>query len=98
MLGWDKVCMPIAIGGLGIRKLTTFNKTLLGKWPWHFRVEETQLWRRVVTLKFGEELGVGRGPPSWEGVFMGVVCGEVFKWVGMFLAKTSNLRLGWGIE
>ena len=31
LLGWDKVCMPIANGGLGIRKLTTFNKALLGK-------------------------------------------------------------------
>ena len=29
-LGWDKVCMPIANGGLGITKLTTFNKALLG--------------------------------------------------------------------
>ena len=26
LLGWDKVCMSIAYGGLGIRKLTTFNK------------------------------------------------------------------------
>ena len=32
LLGWDKVCMPMANGGLGIRKLTTFNKALLGKW------------------------------------------------------------------
>ena len=31
LLGWDKVCMPVANGGLGIRKLTTFNKALLGK-------------------------------------------------------------------
>ena len=31
LVGWDKVCAPIAIGGLGIRKLTTFNKALLGK-------------------------------------------------------------------
>ena len=31
LLGWDKVCMPIANGVLGIRKLTTFNKVLLGK-------------------------------------------------------------------
>ena len=32
LLGWDKVCLPIANGGLGIRKLTTCNKALLGKW------------------------------------------------------------------
>ena len=53
--------MPIAKGGLGTRKLTTFNKALLGKWLWGFRIEENRLWRRVVALKFGEELGGGGG-------------------------------------
>ena len=49
--------MPIANGGLGIRKLTTFNKALLGKWLWCFGIEENRLWRKVVALKFREELG-----------------------------------------
>ena len=53
------MCTLIANGGLGIRKLTTFNKALLGKWLWRFGVEGTWVWRRVVTLKFGEELGGG---------------------------------------
>ena len=66
LVGWDKVCAPKVNGGLGIRKLTTFNKALLGKWLWRFGVEETRLWRRVVALKFGEEWGgwsskLGRG-------------------------------------
>ena len=31
LVGWDKVCAPLKNGGLGVRKLTTFNKALLGK-------------------------------------------------------------------
>ena len=32
LVGWDKVCAPMKDAGLGVRKLTTFNKALLGKW------------------------------------------------------------------
>ena len=58
------MCAPMANGGLGIRKLTTFNKTLLGKWLWQFGMKESRLWRKVVASKFGEELGVGNRLPS----------------------------------
>ena len=98
LLGWDKMCMPMAKGGLGIRKLTTFNKALLGKWLWCFGVEENRLWRRVVVGKFGENWGGGGGPLSWEGVLMVVVCGEVSKWAREFLTKMSSIRLEWEIE
>ena len=96
LLGWEKVCMPIANGGLGIRKLTTFNKALLGKWLWRFGIEENRLWRRVVALKFGEEWG--GGPLSWEGVLTVVVYGKVSRKAGIFSTKMSSIRLGWGIE
>ena len=88
--------LPIAKGGLGIRKLTTFNKALLGKWLWRFGIEENRLWRRVIALKFGEELG--GGPLSWERVVMVVVYGEVSGWAGEFFTKMSSIRLGWGIK
>ena len=84
------MCAPKANGGLGVRKLTTFNKALLGKWLWRFGVEETHLWRRVVALQFGEEWGDGL--PSWVGVFTGVVYGEVSRKVGRFLANVFSLR------
>ena len=80
LLGWDKMCMPIANDGLGIRKLTTFNKALLRKWLWHFGIEENRLWSRVVTLKFGEEWGgwtskLGRGVHGcglWRSIQIGL--------------------------
>ena len=78
LVGWDKVCAPIANSGLGIRKITTFNKALLGKWLWWFGKEEDQWWRRVVASKYREEWG--DGPQSWVAEFMSVVCGEVFAW------------------
>ena len=59
LVGWDKVRVPITNGGLGIRKITTFNKVLLGKWLWRFGNEENWLWRRVVVSKYGEEWGDG---------------------------------------
>ena len=96
LVGWDKVCAPMANGGLGIRKLTTLNKALLGKWLWWFGNEETWLWRWVVALKFGEEWG--GWTLSWAGEFMGVVYEEVFIWVGRILEKALSLLLGWEIE
>ena len=72
LVGWDKVCAPIANGGLGIRKLTTFNKALLGKWLWRFGKEEDQLWRRVVASKYGED---------WGGGGMDLKAGEESSWV-----------------
>ena len=86
----------MANNGLGIRKLATFNKTLLGKWLQRFGVEENRLWRRVVAINFGEEWGDGL--VSWARVFLDVVCGEAFVGVGRILVNILVLRFGWGIE
>ncbi|KAL4595448.1 hypothetical protein ACB092_12G092200 [Castanea dentata] len=40
---WDKVCLPLECGGLGIRRVGLFNKALLGKWLWRFGKEKHRL-------------------------------------------------------
>lgn len=34
---WSKVCLPKEVGGLGIKDLGLFNRSLLGKWWWRWR-------------------------------------------------------------
>jgi hypothetical protein len=57
LVNWQQVCSPIQYGGLGIRKLSVFNKALLGKWLWRYAVERGALWRQVVDSKYGSQWG-----------------------------------------
>ena len=57
MVIWDDVCLSKEKGGLGIRRLATLNKALLGKWAWRFAVEDNPMWKKVITLKYHIEEG-----------------------------------------
>ncbi|XP_042974721.1 uncharacterized protein LOC122306358 [Carya illinoinensis] len=57
LIKWDKVCTPLSCNGLGVRKLKTFNKTLLGKWLWHYHQEGDALWRNILDVKYGSVWG-----------------------------------------
>jgi hypothetical protein len=57
LVSWLKVCTPISKGGLGIRNLLMFNRTLLGKWLWQFGIDRDAWWRVVVDSKFGSLWG-----------------------------------------
>ena len=57
LVAWEKVCSPLEMSGLGIRKLVHFNQALLVKRLWRFGQEGTHLWRRVVATKYGEGQG-----------------------------------------
>lgn len=54
LVSWLTVCLNKKVGGLGIIKLATLNKVLLGKRLWRFVNEKDRLWRKVVKGKFGE--------------------------------------------
>jgi len=43
LVAWEKVCSPLEMGGLGVRKLVHFNQDLLGKRLWSFGQEGTHL-------------------------------------------------------
>ena len=57
LVAWEKVYLPCELGGLGIWKLVPFNQALLGKWLWRYGHETSHLWRRVISLKYGEGKG-----------------------------------------
>jgi hypothetical protein len=57
LVNWRKVCYPVREGGLGIRNLRCFNRTLLGKWLWRYASEPRAYWRKVVEAKYGSERG-----------------------------------------
>ncbi|RVX08662.1 Polyribonucleotide nucleotidyltransferase 2, mitochondrial [Vitis vinifera] len=42
-------------GGLGLRKIAILNRALLGKWIWRFACEKDNLWKQVITTKYGQE-------------------------------------------
>lgn len=54
---WKYVCQLIQSGGLGIKRFTSFNTALLGKWLWRFAMEPNALWRTVIANKYGIDEG-----------------------------------------
>ncbi|KAJ9683301.1 hypothetical protein PVL29_019053 [Vitis rotundifolia] len=58
LVKWEVVCSDKNKGGLGLRKLALLNKALLGKWIWRFACEKDNLWKQVITAKYGQE-GLG---------------------------------------
>ena len=56
LINWEVVCTQKEKGGLGIRKIDPLNKALLGKWIWIFAYEKDNLWKRVIGVKYGQEV------------------------------------------
>jgi len=81
LVNWKTICDLVSRGGLGIKKLKVFNKTLLGKWFWSFGHEEHFLWRHVIDSKYALKRG------GW--------CSEEAR--GPYrVSLWRNIRKGWG--
>jgi hypothetical protein len=53
---WDEVCKPKKEGGLGIRNVKLTNDSLLAKWRWKLLQPDDELWKSIVTARYGVEV------------------------------------------
>ncbi|KAJ9562228.1 hypothetical protein OSB04_007388 [Centaurea solstitialis] len=51
-LSWDMVCRPLANGGLGIRKLSVWNRAMVTKHLWDILTSRTTLWVDWIRLNY----------------------------------------------
>ncbi|XP_021992145.1 uncharacterized protein LOC110888961 [Helianthus annuus] len=49
----DRVALPKKLRGLGLCKLKFINVSLLSKWIWRYKAEETSLWKSVIGVIHG---------------------------------------------
>lgn len=47
-MSWGNVTSPKEVGALGLDSLKALNLSLIVKWWWRLRVENTILWNRVI--------------------------------------------------
>uniref|UniRef100_A0A2N9IH06 RNase H type-1 domain-containing protein n=1 Tax=Fagus sylvatica TaxID=28930 RepID=A0A2N9IH06_FAGSY len=83
MVGWDKVCRPKDLGGLGLYFTKARNLTLPAKLNWRVMEDPDFLWAKTLIAKYcpngimDERLGTRRsGSSNWKGLKK---CHEVFR-------------------
>ena len=76
LVNWEVVCTDKEKGGLGLRKLVMLNKALIGKWIWRYACDKDNLWKQVITVKYGQE---GWRPKKTNGAVGVGVWKEIWK-------------------
>jgi hypothetical protein len=51
---WSAICKPKKEGGLGIKDLRLMNCSLLTKWRWKLLMANNELWKNVISARYGE--------------------------------------------
>jgi hypothetical protein len=52
LLGWDKICRPKALGGLGLRDPRKINSVMGEKLWWRWLKHPTKIWARIGKIKY----------------------------------------------
>lgn len=52
-----KVCVPVDMRGLGIRRISEINSALLCKWIWNLGIANGRLWKEAIRDKYGPNNG-----------------------------------------
>ena len=107
LVAWEKVCLPVEDGGLGVRRVGLFNQALLGKRLWCFGKESNRLWCQVIATKYGKARGgwctkIVRGAHGcrmWKSIREGAkkFFGQVVYNVGRVTVLVSGMILGVGL-
>jgi hypothetical protein len=104
LVNWDSVCASYQCGGLAVRNIRLFNKALLGKWLWQFGTERGALWRRVIDLKYGSDVGGGGvtndvrmsyGVSLWKSIRHG--WGDFFRFVRFDVGNGSRIKFWYDV-
>lgn len=51
-ISWDKVTLPKGKGGLGVKNIILFNKSLLAKWRWNLFHQSSSMWAQVLQSRY----------------------------------------------
>ncbi|KAJ9536468.1 hypothetical protein OSB04_un000349 [Centaurea solstitialis] len=70
-IAWDVVCRPIANGGLGLRKLATWNRAMVAKHLWDVLTSRSTLWVDWIRLHYSQDASLWMvvPKPTWSWMF-----------------------------
>nr|KYP31479.1 Putative ribonuclease H protein At1g65750 family [Cajanus cajan] len=97
-ISWDKVTLPKAQGGLGVKNVTLFNTAMLAKWRWTLFHLPSSIWSQVLLSKYGGGSNLwAQNPSNKESIWWSdllIVCGGDEE--GNWFDKMIEWRVGGG--